>query len=531
MVNMAVSPVFPAFFATFPTNLAEPDPLAPTRRKAGPARGLAGGTPIEDLGFRGAWRSYQKRRKSRRLGDGAQVVKPAGAGRPARVLGVFLAFLVLGLAAGAAADRAGALRVGTSADYAPFSHAKGERAEPEGFDVALLRAWAADRGRKVEFVRFRWPKLVADLEAGRFDVAASGITVLPERSAAGRFTVAVAETEAFALARGERSGGAAALDDPEVKIAVNAGGHLEQVARASFPRATLIAVPDNDAVIKMLLDERVEAVVTDGAEAPVWEERAQHALARIGPLSRDRKAWLVRADQPELAADLDAWLIAREADGTLSKQRAQWLRSPGAAPTAEPLRALLAALDERLALMPVVGVVKRRDGVPLVVPEREKVVIDRALADVRAEAKRIGRPAPEEKNVRALFEAQLEAARQVQWSAVKDPAYHAPSRLPDLERELRPSLLRIGERTARLLLALPDNLDAAAVRAMAGDELRSPYLAAAQRDALADAIAACTVLPAGDASRTAPPPGPAPIPDRDRLAWSILARPRRYATR
>ncbi len=420
----------------------------------------------------------------------------------------------LALAAAAAADpdglrspaarcaqlAAGALRVGTSADYAPFSHAASEGAQPEGFDVALLRAWAAERGREIAFVHFRWPRLVADLGAGRFDVAASGITVLPMRSAAGRFTVPVAETEAFALARKPEGGvRPAALDRPEVKIAVNAGGHLEQVARASFPHATLIAVRDNDSVIQLLIEERVEAVVTDGAEAPVWEARAEQPLARIGPLSRDRKAWLVRADQPALAADFDAWLIAREADGTLSKLREQWLKSSTSVRTAEPLRALLSALDERLALMPLVGVVKRRDGVALVVPEREALVTLRALTDLRAEAQRSGRAPPEEKRVRALFEAQFEAAREVQWRAVKDSNYQPAEPLPDLERELRPALLRIGERTARLLLALPIQLDPAAVRAAAREELRTPYLDPARRDALADAIAACTVIPAGDA--------------------------------
>jgi len=125
------------------------------------------------------------------------------------------------------------------------------------------------------------------------------------------------------------------------------------------------------------------------------------------------------------------------------------------------------------------------------VPEREKVVLERALADLNAEAQRAKRTAPPEAAVRKLFEAQFEAARQVQWRAVKNSA-ELPETLPDLEKELRPALLRIGARTAQLLFALPKNLDAAAVRAAAKDELRAPYLEPAQRDALADAIAACT---------------------------------------
>jgi len=148
--------------------------------------------------------------------------------------------------------------------------------------------------------------------------------------------------------------------------------------------------------------------------------------------------------------------------------------------------------------------------VPLVVPEREKLVLERAIADLRAESKRTGREAPREAPVRALFEAQFEAARSVQLRAVKDSNYHPPDTLPDLEKDLRPALLRIGERTARLLLALPPGLDSSAVRAAARDALRAPYLDPERRDALADAIAACSPLPAGDASQKATRPGVGP---------------------
>ena len=57
------------------------------------------------------------------------------------------------------------LRVGTSGDYAPFSSA-GEGRSPSGFDIAVARAYAQERGLGLEFVSFRWPDLVRDL-AGR----------------------------------------------------------------------------------------------------------------------------------------------------------------------------------------------------------------------------------------------------------------------------------------------------------------------------------------------------------------------------
>ena len=405
--------------------------------------------------------------------------------------------LLLALAPGASAPALAGetLRVGTSGDYAPFSRAEGQ-SSPEGFDIALLQAWAEESGRELEWVRFAWPALRSDLAAGRFDLAASGVTVRPERSAVGRFTVPLTETGAFALARTpERWSEKTSLDRPQIRIAVNAGGHLERVARRAFPHATLLALPDNAGVPGLLAEEAVDAVVTDSAELPHWEAQIDAPLARIGPLTRDRKAWLVRADRPALAAELDAWLLAREADGRLAAARAQWLsgveelESLTGARTAEPLLALLAAMDERLELMPLVGFIKRRDGLALEVPEREARVIESALENLRAAAETAGVEPPDEAAVGAFFRAQMAAAKAVQWRAVKDDDFR-PAELPDLDDALRPALLRIGARIAQLLLTLPTGLEADAVGAAAARSLRAPYLEPADRESLAEAIAA-----------------------------------------
>lgn len=406
---------------------------------------------------------------------------------PARTARRALALLLGSLAVAAAGAAAETLRVGTSGDYPPFSERRDN--DYRGFDIALARAYAADRGMKLEFVPFRWPKLLAGLEGGHFDVAFSGVTVRPERSAAGRFSVPVAESGAVALASTpERWNDAEALDRPHIRIAVNAGGHLERVARERFPRATLVAIPDNAAVLQALLDDQVDAVVTDTAEARLWREQAK-STAIFGPLTRDRKAPLVRADRAELAADLDDWLVDRELDGTLAALRREHLGESGGAAVAHPLSALLAAMDERLALMPSVGVVKRRSGLPLEVPEREEVVLDAATEAVLAAAAARDVKPPSVLLIRELFRAQLEAAKQVQWDALRDPDVALPDPLPDLEGALRPALLRIGERIARLLARLPDGLERRTIRAVADDELRSAYLSAASKTAIAEALA------------------------------------------
>jgi cyclohexadienyl dehydratase len=410
--------------------------------------------------------------------------------------------LVAALAAGAllfaapgsgreAESEAAPLRIGTSGDYPPFSReTHPDSGEYEGFDIALARAYAADRELALEFVRFRWPRLTADLRADRFDVAMSGITVRPERSAAGRFTHAVTESGAVVLMIDrDRFRELHQLDHPHIRIGVNAGGHLERVARRQFPSATLVAIPDNISVLRALREEKVDAAVSDSLEARIWAED-EAEFPRLGPFTRDRKAFLVRADRADLAADLDAWLLARERDGTLERLRREHLGATGAAAMAAPLPALIAAVDERLALMPLVAVVKRRSGVPLEVPERESFVLDAASTAVLEAAQRRDAVPPSFLDIRAFFRALLDVAKEVQWKASRDPTFEPETPLPDLDGALRPALERIGERIAQTIVELPGDLDRAAVRAAVGDGIRTPRVSDASKRAIADAIAA-----------------------------------------
>jgi cyclohexadienyl dehydratase len=428
----------------------------------------------------------------------------AAGSSPRRSGGTWIALLLAAACAAHAAEPGGAasgaavggspgvLRVGTSGDYPPFSRVV-EREDSrawDGFDVAVARAYAEERGLALELVRFRWPDLERDLREGRFDVALSGVTIRPERSVAGRFGVPLVEGGAVLLVRTPgRWSSVEQLDQRRVRVGVNQGGHLEQVARRLFRHATLVVIPENAAVRDALLGWSVDAAVSDTFEAPLWLAEDDE-LGMLGPVTRDLKAPLLRPGADALAADLDAWLLAREADGSLARLRERWLPDAPAARTASPWPALLAAIDERLALMPWVGAAKREAVLPIADPAREKLVVDAGWAAVRAAAERARRDPPPEGAVRAFYQAQVEAAKQVQLDAGRDPGFEPPQPLPDLERELRPALLRIGERMAALLVALPSDLDPSAAHRDSREALRAPWLADSSRHALVEAALA-----------------------------------------
>lgn len=386
------------------------------------------------------------------------------------------------------------LRVGTSGDYPPFTTLRDGQAS--GFDAALLEAYANDRGYRLEWVRFRWAELVADLGAHRFDVAASGLTIRPERSLAGRYTVPVARNGALLLLRrpawapSPGSGTSEdplallhALDRPELRLAVNRGGHLERVARAHFPHATLLAIPDNAAVREALASRQADAALSNTVEGPHWAEGLS-GIELVGPFTRDEVALYVEPSRAELAADLDTWLLQQERSGALERLRARYLGPGATGPTATPVGALLSATAERLALMPMVAQAKQRAGQPIEVPAQEARVLEAARKEVHAAAAALGVAAPPDEAITAFFQAQIDAAKRIQQRTPADP--NAPEH--SLDAELRPALARISARISTLVPRVPRGLEREATRREAREALASTGLQGEEIDRLADAL-------------------------------------------
>lgn len=363
------------------------------------------------------------------------------------------------------------LRIGTSGDYPPFSEAFGHAPGFRGFDVAVAEAFADERGYEIEWVQFAWTRLAEAFRAGRFDLAMSGVTVRPDRSALGRFSVPVLTSGAVLLFLRDRfepgpsvrardfESKLATLDIPGKKIGVNRGGHLERVARATFRRASVRSIPDNAAVRSALAEGSVDAVVTDTLEAPLWKAGLE-GVSEFGPLTRDRKAYWVAPGREDLSRELDAWLLDRERDGTLARLRREYFGNESTGATAQPRRALLAAVDERLALMSWVAETKRLGGKPVEDAAQEVRVLDAAVRGVREAAERAGVAPPGEVAVRAFYRAQIEAAKAIQRRTLRG-AVTQDVKPSDLGEVLRPALMRIGDRMAQLIVILHSGVEGA----------------------------------------------------------------------
>ena len=379
---------------------------------------------------------------------------------------------------------------GTSGDYAPWSTWEG--GAPQGLAPSLFTTFARAASYEPRWTRFAWTEISDLLKQGRLEIAVDGMTVRPERSLAGRFTVPIASGGAVLLLR--RPAWATStmlsdLDKPQLRIAVNRGGHLERVTRAKLPAATITAVPDNAQVRGLLARGEVDAVMTNTFEAPRWAEGLA-GIERVGPISNDVTAFWVRADRAELADRLDEWLVTEEESGRLLQTRATWLGEGAGPSAATPVFALIAATAERLALMPWVAAAKQKAGLPIEdVAQEEKVIAASKAAVDKALTARGARFRPSSESVERFFRLQIELAKVVQVrSFAKPPKDDRPP--PSLDTELRPAIARISARMASLAGRVAPGSNPTWATSMARNVLADGGLDEKHADELALAIAA-----------------------------------------
>ena len=338
------------------------------------------------------------------------------------------------------------LRVGTSGDYPPFSLST--PTQTTGFDIEVADRFAADTGRTVELVPFRWP----------YPPSRSRRRPLRRRDGWDHHASRAHDRRHVHAPRGHhrRDGGFAQpqphqisdVDRSGTRVAVNAGGHLEWTARRLFPHAMLATIPGNVRLPAVLDQGDADAIVIDDVEVGIVRA-AMPEVVTIGPLTLDHKAYLAR--DPALAAELDAWIRARAADGWLDKARARWFGDGFAARQSGvggDLDALVALIDLRLAFMPSVAAAKAQAHLPVEDAAQER----RVLAAARASAERQGLdPASAE----ALFGAQIAAGRAVQRAFLALPPDRRPPVVPlDLDRDARPAIANLTDQIVARAAAL-----------------------------------------------------------------------------
>jgi chorismate mutase-like protein len=349
----------------------------------------------------------------------------------------------------------GVLRVGTTGDYKPFSFKNPVTGQYEGLDIELAGRLAQSLGVKLEWIPTSWPTLMADLKAGKFDIAAGGISVTLERQKQAQFSLPYLRDGKTPITRCEnqrRFQTLEQIDQPGVRVIVNPGGTNERFDRARLQRAQIVVYPDNVTIFELLRAGKADLMITDATEARL-QQQLQPGLCAVHPdqpFDFSEKAYLLPNDW-RWKSYVDQWLRQLQQSGSYARAEQRWLAWPWLTNAPHtPAERLLTLMDERLKLMADVARNKWNSKSAIEDLPREQAII----ASLGHQAAAAGVP---ENWAQEFFRAQITAAKTVQTTLFKQWEASHQGRFedaPDLQSEIRP---RLDALTPLLIAALAEN--------------------------------------------------------------------------
>ncbi|GAB7036459.1 MULTISPECIES: basic amino acid ABC transporter substrate-binding protein [Catenuloplanes] len=237
---------------------------------------------------------------------------------------------------GVALIKAGALTTCTHLPYAPFQ-APDETGKVVGFDVALVDLVAKKLGVTQEIIDtpFEGIKSGSDLNAGKCDIAAAGMTITDERKQVLDFSDPYFDaTQALAVLTGNQ---VKTLEELAGKrVGVQGGTTGEDYIKTQVEQKSLdievVSYKDLAAQQQALATKQVDAAVND---LPVWNEYIKNNVGKVevaaGFDTGEQYGFAVKKGNAELLKAVNESLAAARADGTYDQIYATWI---GAKPTA-----------------------------------------------------------------------------------------------------------------------------------------------------------------------------------------------------
>ena len=222
----------------------------------------------------------------------------------------------------------GVLRVGTTGDYKPFTYLDKATGKFEGFDIDLAENLGKALGVRIEFVQTAWPKLMADYEAGAYDIAMGGISITLDRAKKAYFSAPMMREGKTPIARcadKDKFQTIADIDKAGVRVITNPGGTNEKFGRANLKAAEIKVHNDNVTIFKEIVAGNADLMITDSSET-LYQQKLNPELCAIHPekpFDFAEKAYLLPRDAA-LKAFVDQWLHLAMETGVYKSTQAKW---------------------------------------------------------------------------------------------------------------------------------------------------------------------------------------------------------------
>jgi len=222
----------------------------------------------------------------------------------------------------------GVLRVGYNPHVIPFCYFNSNR-DLVGFDVSYVYQLAHSLNVKLELIPYEWASLTSDLQAGKFDLAISGIYITPERLQTVGVSRAYYESPIALIVRSDRANlflkGESVATMPNLKLAAFEGPALLPLVHQLFPKAAVKVVPNYDSLPE--LGDEVDAAVWTLEQASAWAA-AHPGYTAVQPSDLGSPipfAFLFPPGASDFREYVDQWLALKGTDGFRQAQIDYWI--------------------------------------------------------------------------------------------------------------------------------------------------------------------------------------------------------------
>ncbi|PKM91745.1 hypothetical protein CVU82_00880 [Candidatus Falkowbacteria bacterium HGW-Falkowbacteria-1] len=219
----------------------------------------------------------------------------------------------------------GVLVVGGDAPYGVMEFFN-EDNEIDGIDVDIAREIASRLGVRLEFNDYDWDQLFLKVKNDEIDLAASSITITPERQKEMLFSTSYFNGGQVIVVRSGNQDIGGVNDLVGIKIAVQEGTTGYDEAK-KYTQENLIFPYlnfDDSGIINDLENEKFEAIIVDYVQA-LSMIKVYSGLKIVGtPFTREDYGLVTKIGNNTLMQEINSIILNMEKEGTLKKIEIKW---------------------------------------------------------------------------------------------------------------------------------------------------------------------------------------------------------------
>lgn len=246
-----------------------------------------------------------------------------------KLLVVLLALVMVLSVAGCAEEATddNVLTIGVDDSYPPMEF-RDENNELVGFDIDFANALAAEMGVEIEFIPTAWDGIFSGLEADKYDMIISSVSITNDRLEAFEFSKPyLANGQVIVVAPGDDSVQTAA-DLADKNVGVQLGTTADEAVEKQMA-ITPFEVTKYDDITQTFADMktgRLDAIVVDYAVAIDYVSKAPgDYVITTAQLTNEPIGVCLKKGNTDLKEKIDAALVTLQGGDTLVKISTEWL--------------------------------------------------------------------------------------------------------------------------------------------------------------------------------------------------------------